>query len=326
MTFRPSAPNKKRRWLSLLAIVALCMGTVGIGTALAVPTFTFVQDDQGANDEPGQKDLTAQASGFDGGDFFSAWKWDDTSFSGKNTGDGCSLFTSDGGDLVDYAVCGTIGTKNAVLQTITVYSCNDTRPDRCAGPTLLATFTTGSQYCNVSNSAPGQFGDASDTLIYCNITDISEFFNPDLTALAGSSLLNTCSYPSREPNSDPSDCVLEVPANVDVSLSTTSSGTMSWDATLSDTATLTPAGTGSVTFKLYSGTPCSDDAITGNLISTYTDTSTPFAAQDVNVSGTGSANYFWTVTYNPDTGFNGDEELCSEQVTIVATINGSTSP
>ena len=332
MTFRPSAPNKKRRWAALLAVVVLGTGMIGVGSALAAPSFSFVPDEQGANDEPNQKDLTAQASAFDAGDFFTAWKWDDTSFSGKNTGDGCSLFTSDGGEFVDFAVCATIGTKNAVLQTVTVYSCNDTRTERCAGPTLLDTFTTGSTYCTICNSAPGQFNipptltDPSDTLISCNITDISETFDPDLTALAGSSLLNTCSYPSREPNSDPSDCVLEAPANTDVNLSTTSDGTMSWDATLTDEATLTPAGTGSVTFKLYSCTPCSDDATTGNLVSSYTDTSSPFAALPVAVSGTGSANYFWTVTYNPDTGFNGDEELCSEQVTIVATIDGSTSP
>jgi hypothetical protein len=334
MTFRPSAPNKKRRWAALLAIVVLGTGIVGVGTAFAAPTYSFQEDVQGANDEPGQKDLTAQASAFDAGDFFTAWKWDDTSFSGKNTGDGCALFTSDADLFVDYAICGTVGTKNAVLQMVTVYSCNDTRPDRCSGPTLLATFVTGSAYCTVTNSAPGQFGDASDTLISCNVTDISEFFNPDITALAGSSLLNTCSYPSREPNSDPSDCVLLVPANTDVSLGTDSRGSSmdTWSVTLRDTATLVPAGTGSVTFNLYSGTPCVDPStgVTGNRIQTNTDstpadgfTATPKVITQADVTGAGPWTYYWTVTYNPGTGFNGDQEACSEATTITASVQGT---
>jgi hypothetical protein len=328
VTFRASAPHKRQRWLSLFAIVAISTGLLATSALAhiddAIPANSYVGDVQGANDEPGQKDLTAQSSAFHDGSFYSAWKWDDLSWSGKNTGDGCSLFNSGGNaSNVDFAVCATIGGKTPVLQTVVVYSCSDGRPDRCTNPEVIGTFTTDAgTYCQLTNNAPGQF-DTADTQIVCNISALGTAVNE--SALAGTNLLNTCSYPSREPNSDPSDCVLLVPANTDVNLSTTSGGTATWSATLTDTATLTPLGTGSVTFKLYSGTPC-DDAT--NLVagSESTDSTSPFAAVPVNVTGSGSQTYYWSVTYNPGTGFNGDSEICSEPVTINATVQGSTSP
>ena len=103
MSFQPSAPRKRRRWAALLVIVLLATGAFA-STALAAPTFTFTVDDQGANDEPGQKDLTAQSSAVDGGNFYTAWKWDDIAWNGNNTGDGCSLFDTDSDGLVNYAV------------------------------------------------------------------------------------------------------------------------------------------------------------------------------------------------------------------------------
>ena len=64
MSFRPSANHKRPRWLALLATILL--GMVVLATsAFAAVNFTFDDDDDGANDEPGQKDLTAQASAFD---------------------------------------------------------------------------------------------------------------------------------------------------------------------------------------------------------------------------------------------------------------------
>jgi len=78
MTFRPSSPNQRPRWLVLFAILMLSLG-LGASSAMAAPVFSFTPDDQGANDEPGQKDLTAQSSTIDAatGDFWTAWKWDD---------------------------------------------------------------------------------------------------------------------------------------------------------------------------------------------------------------------------------------------------------
>jgi hypothetical protein len=324
VSLQPSAPHKGRRWLALFAIVILATGAFA-GSALASPTFVFVEDQSGANDVPGQKDLTAQASAYDGSTFYTAWKWDDTSWSGKNTGDGCSLFDSDGDGYVNYAVCVTIIGKTPTLVSTTVYSCSDGRKDRCTQPVLLNTSTS---YCTIDNNVTGPF-DTSDTQATCNISAIATALS--ISDLSGSNLVNTCSYPSQEPNSDPSDCVLLVPALTDTTVSTTSSGSITWQATLNDTATALPATAGSVTFKLYSGTPCSDDATTGNLVATSTDTTYPWAATAVvinstDVTGSGPWTYYWSATYNPAAGFNGDSELCSEATTITASVVGHTSP
>src|SRR5688572_143382 len=54
---------------------------------------TCSSDEQGANDEPGQKDLTRH--GIDVGGLPTTigvtWNWDTTGFSGSNTGDACAL-------------------------------------------------------------------------------------------------------------------------------------------------------------------------------------------------------------------------------------------
>ena len=332
MTFRTSAPRKRSRWLVLFAAVAILTGLLAT-TALAVtPTFTWSPnnyDQQGANDEPGQKDLTAQASVTDGdGHFWTAWRWDDTSWSGKNSGDGCSLFTSDGDEFVDYAVCATIGGKTVQLSTVTVYSCSDNRVDRCTNPVLLSTTTSLTQFCNLSVATPGTFDTtAADTEIHCDISAISAALTTPLPALAGASLINTCSYPSREPNSDPSDCIFEA-LPVTPALTTTSDATMAWTATLDDEAFLSPnPATGSVTFKLYEGATCSDDAITGNLLATSTDTdgTDGWNATSYAASGTGSTTFLWTVTYNAGAGYTTATEVCDEQITITATAAGSNS-
>jgi hypothetical protein len=94
-----------------------------------------------------------------------------------------------------------------------------------------------------------------------------------------------------------------------------------WSATVSDTATLTPAGTGSVTFGLYSDSTCAT-LVTG---SASTDTSAPFAATDVTVSGTteGTFEYWWKVTYTADPGFIAPAPLCGEKVTISISVTGT---
>lgn len=322
VAFRPSAPHKGPRWLTLFVIVAIA--TVALASSvLATPVFSFVPDDGGPDDQPGQKDLTAQASAFDPAapnHFFTAWKWDDTSWSGGNTGDGCSLFDTDSDGKVNYAVCATIGGSTPSLISVTVYSCGDKKADRCTNPVLLTTETSG---CDITQVA-GQFG-GTDTQAACDITFLA--VEAGAVGLGNATLLNTCSYPSQEPNSDPSDCVLTI-ANQDVTVSTSSSGTISWTATLSDTATLNPvAATGSVVFKLYSDSGCT------NLVWTSAaDTSAPFASGtggtplDGNIiSGTGPTNvtYYWIATYTPTGAFNSDSSACGEGTTIIASVSGS---
>ncbi len=325
MTFQQSASHKRSRWLALLAIVTLASSLL-VSSVAAAPVFSFTPDDQGANDEPGQKDLTAQSSVFDGPTFYTAWKWDDTSWSGKNTGDACSLFDTDspGNGLVDYAVCVTVATKDATEQSTRVYSCKDTRSDRCTGAILLGTESS-PDWCSVA-PAGGQF-DGTDTQATCNISQISTSLS--ISGLGNATLLNSCSYPSQEPNSDPSDCVLTI-ANVDVTASTASGGSITWTATLTDTATLNPSNaTGSVVFELYSDSTCSTLIWTSDA-----DASAPFASgsgggnpvggnviTNLNVNSTGV--YYWIANYTPSGAFNGDSSACGEATTIVATVTGS---
>jgi len=322
VTFQRSAPRKTERWLALAAVVGL-LSTFVVSSVMAV-TFNFVPDDQGANDEPGQKDLTAQASAFDSGSFFTAWKWDDTSWSGKNTGDACSLFDTDANGLVDYAICVTVATKNATEQSTRVYSCKDTRSDRCTGAVLEGTegVDSSASWCSVA-SAGGEF-DATDTQATCN----ASLVDSDLAGVSGldnATLLNSCSYPSQEPNSDPSDCVLTI-TNVDVSVGTQSGGSITWSATLTDTATLTPSGaTGSVTFDLYSDATCT----AANLVATSTDSdgTNGFTASQTVTNATADAGsdgkFYWIATYTPTGAFNGDSSACGEETTVVATVTGS---
>jgi hypothetical protein len=332
VSLQPSAPHKGRRWLALFAIVILATGAFA-GTALAAPTFVFTPDDHGANDVPGQKDLTAQSSAVDGtsGDFYTAWKWDDIAWSGNNTGDGCSLFDTNSDGFVDYAVCGTVIGKNPVtLLSVTLYSCNDKWVDRCGGSTLLFTTTsTASTYCTVIDQASGTFG-GTDTEIYCDITTLAAAASPAITTLTGGTLLNTCSYPSQQPNSDPSDCVL-TPTAANTSTTTLSSGTTTWSATLNDVATLNPStATGSVVFKLYyNDSTCAAASliwtspsvtVTASGTATTAGGGTPNNGNTVSTAGT----YYWTTAYTHTGLFNDSASNCGEATVVVApSVTGS---
>ena len=331
MTFRPSAPHKKRRWLALLATLVVAGGVLAVAPAAAhladaIDPNSFVQDDQGANDEPGQKDLTAQASAFHDGSFYTAWKWDDTSWSGGNSGDGCALFTSDADENANVVICATIGGAPAQLQTITVYSCSDKRDERCTNPVLLGSPSgAASTYCSLSSSAPGQFG-GTDTQIVCNVTAIGAALTPPL-ATGTLQLTNSCSYPSQEPNSDPSDCVLEEPVPVAVTVSTDSDGSVvgAWAATINDTASLSVADpAGSVAFELHTNATCT--ALVAGSGSSDSDATGGYDAAPVAVSGTGEGTfeYWWKVTYTPGPGFTGPAQpLCGEKVTLTISISGT---
>jgi hypothetical protein len=328
VTFQPSAPHKRRRWLSLLAIVMLATG-LSATSALAAPTFNFVPDDQGANDYPGQKDLTAQASATDASapnHFYTAWKWDDTAWNGNNTGDGCSLFDTNGDGFVEYAVCATIKGKNPVtFVSTTFYSCNNKWVDRCGNPVLLLTDTSGA-YCTITDKVVGEF-DAADTQATCDITALAAAAGLPTGTLAGGSLLNTCSYPSREPNSDPSDCVL-TPTAANTSVTTLSSGTVTWSATLNDTATLNPtSATGGVVFQLWSDINCTvlvwtspSVAVTASGTATTAGGGTPNDGNTVSTAGT----YYWTTAYTHSGLFNDSGSSCGEATVVTApSVTGS---
>src|SRR3989344_2869588 len=159
-------------------------------------------DADGANDEPNQKDLTSLCQDQDSADPLKVtWNWDDVSMSGNNTADACALFDTDNDENANYAVCVTWG--GSQLQSAgspKIYTCNDTRADRCAGAGAGVSPANGST-CLVTGT-DGPFGESADTGAYCSIDLV------DVGGAAAARALDVCSYPSTQPNSDPSDCVV----------------------------------------------------------------------------------------------------------------------
>ena len=176
----------------------------GINIVSAAPT--TVPDEDGPNDEPGQKDLTLLTTDYAGlpTSIFVAFNLDEIDWSGDNTGDGCALFDTDGDLNANYSLCVTVAGAPAALTGVNLYVCEaDSWVDRCGGPELVEDPLASTCSVAISNDDPFAAGAAAplDTKVSCTIqlSDIE----------AGTvELTNVCSYPSREPNSDPSDCVL----------------------------------------------------------------------------------------------------------------------
>ena len=178
----------------------------GPGALSASAAFEFRNDEQGPNDVPGQGDLTRFGSDSAGlpATLLVSWNWDAIALSGGNTGDACALFDTDNDGRVNTAMCVTIAGIPAAQTAASprLYVCADTSVDRCTSSVPVAGFASS---CTVSQSATDPFpaGAASpaDTTATCTIVlaDVG----------AGTEkLVNTCSYPSQVPNSNPTDCVL----------------------------------------------------------------------------------------------------------------------
>ena len=169
------------------------------------------EDTDGANDFSGQKDLTKFCRNIgDNNPLKITWNWDDISMSGGNTADACALFDVDhigdtGYDLADYAICVSWGKEGKIISGYPkLYSCNDTRPNGCAGAVELATPSQGT-YCDVSLSDEDPFSTGNnspfDMQAYCSIDPA------DTGGESASDFIDVCSYPSGEPGSAPSDCI-----------------------------------------------------------------------------------------------------------------------
>lgn len=176
-----------------------------------------INDSDGPNDEPGQKDLNQLCRDQATNDLLDiTWNWDEILMTGSNTDDACALFDTDpigtsGYGFADYSLCAIWDTnQHQITDSPRLYSCNDTRTDRCQGSSQIA-IGHGST-CLIQNSTDDPFpGPASkdkgseypnDTKAICSI---------DLDDVGGNSqaeLLDVCSYPSGQPNSYPSDCVV----------------------------------------------------------------------------------------------------------------------
>jgi hypothetical protein len=237
-------PARKRRLWQLVPALLLALGLLVI-TAPAValdttnpPSFTFVNDQNGADDQPGQKDLSAHAvaPGTVGGDLWVAWKWDVTSLSGGNTGDGCALFDTDGDSKVNFAICVTIAGNPAAKQAVSIYTCGDAKVDRCTSTAALLAGPYASA-CTVATNASDPFHSGQfDTQATCHIA-LSE------VGATAALLVNTCSYPSTQPNSDPSDCVL-IPRDAFIVISKTADpNSGSFEFKVDGTSAFTATGT-----------------------------------------------------------------------------------
>src|SRR5262245_11398926 len=98
----------RRALTSTLAIAAM-LGLLAAAPARAV----CINDGQGADDQPGQKDVNGLCEPSPGltcsaGTLSLRWQLDDVTWSGTNTGDACALFDNNGDGLADRAVCVTV--------------------------------------------------------------------------------------------------------------------------------------------------------------------------------------------------------------------------
>ena len=245
-----TALGKSPSRVVLLVMVAslLAIGLAVFAFSAVQAALTCVNDTAGANDEPGQKDLTRLC--VDNAGLPTAltvlWNWDEVSVTGNNTLDACALFDTDNDGNVNFSLCVTDPTDAPI--TINLYTCGDAKNDRCTNPiTPVPSF---SSTCSTSMQATDPFpaGAAfpNDRTASCNI----------LLADVGAStatLLDVCSYPSREPNSDPSDCVIlqnnpPTPTNTSTNTATaTSTNTATQTPTDTPTATQTPTETATST-------------------------------------------------------------------------------
>jgi uncharacterized repeat protein (TIGR01451 family) len=176
--------------------------------------FLCENDLQGANDEPGQKDLTKMCRDTTSPDPVNiTWDWDEKSPGGNlggNTGDACSLFDTDGDGFANYSMCVIVDGNPSVYQNKVLYSCGDAKADRCTNPTEVPSGSvTSNCSANVQSTDPFTNGTdkPDDTVANCSI-NLS-----DVGGASSAVLLDVCSYPSQQPNSDPSDCIIASTAN-----------------------------------------------------------------------------------------------------------------
>ena len=107
-----SKSRSVRAFLHGALLITMVGGLIGplAGTAsAAIPAdFTVVvPDSAGANDQPGQVDLTQMGRADLANVFKLFWSWDAVDFTSQ-TGDACALFSFDGDSNVDAVVCGQI--------------------------------------------------------------------------------------------------------------------------------------------------------------------------------------------------------------------------
>jgi hypothetical protein len=321
---------ERKRRMRLFPLLVLLSAIMLIGVSQASGAFGAPTPDvDGANDVPGQKDLSSQNVDYAGlpNTIITQWNWDELKTSGNNTLDACSLLDSDSptNGFADFAVCGTTkGTaENPIVTTTTLYSCGDTRADRCSSQLGIIPSPPALSSCTSAVSATDPFGGQGkarganypdDLQATCNL--VLDDFGVAVNTLV---LINTCSYPSQQPNSDPSDCVLKTIPFTTPTLSTTPDDTFS--VTLTDSLDLTNAlAGGTATFILYASlADCQNSA---NALFTDPDvtvTGGKASTAGMSFSPTVDTTYHWLVTYSGDltNHLNPNTTLCGDETTKV---------
>ena len=166
-------------------------------------------DVDGANDKPGQKDLTQMCVDNSVDPIKIRFNWDEIYGGGANTYDACNMFDTDSDGNVNISFCVTVAANDSTdimeYKNISLYSCGDDKPDRCTQPVNILTPSFGTA-CSVSQQNLDPFPAGADypqdTVGTCDLVR---------NDAGGESavLVNLCSFPSQQPNSDPSDCITE---------------------------------------------------------------------------------------------------------------------
>ena len=218
-----SSSRLRRVSLNGIVLIALVAGIIGPIAPVANAAPIVAVDTGGADDQPGQKDLNALSVDYGplGATTINVkWNWDDTATSGNNTRDGGALFDTDGDGFANYSLYVTVAADGSFVTQLFVCAA-DNRSDRCAGPSLDTTFSSTANVTTVANSDPFGVpsspnfnpahvtGNTCDAKPGCYTADTIADTNVVLADFGATSakLINVCSYPSGEPNSDPSDCV-----------------------------------------------------------------------------------------------------------------------
>lgn len=210
---------------------AFVAGVFLLVTAAPAAATRCIVDVDGANDDPGQKDVTQFCVGLgedEPYDVHALASYDLTALGGSNTADLCLLFDSDTDGKINIALCTTLSGAPAAVSDVRLLTCNDGRSSRCdgavkinactnspwksclsdadcgAGDTCAAAFNT---RCLASQmpSDPFPAGDDSpmDTVISCAV-DLEDFGVPG----NGARLINMGAYSSSSLTSSMSDAVL----------------------------------------------------------------------------------------------------------------------
>jgi hypothetical protein len=313
--------KKRRRRLTLFAPLALlAVASVMLIVASAAPalntdasTYSIQNDALGANDEPGQKDLTLQGTNNSvSGQINVLWNWDDTSVGGGNTLDACTLFDTDGDGNANFSYCAIVANvsktdKTLELKSTVLYTCGDTRNDRCSSQIAIVSQSSGTECGGLDPASDtNPFDDSLDTRIFCTIV-LSD------VGASSATLINTCSYPSGQPNSDPSDCVL-VPGKANPTIGTTPTLVPQDSATLTGLA----GSSASVTFELYKDTSLNPGVCDASeLVFTQTDSTSPYATNNTTYSITADGTYLWKVTFPGNADNNAAESSCGTEKYVV---------